>query len=326
MITAQQTLSYNDVLSCLRTAPETDEFGFTRRVASDQTWGRWEERLLVGDHYRLANIKAELTDTVRFQFVDEHMLHSLNICAALDGNIALHLPGSGLSTGLQTRRHHAVHSCEPAYTLTIPGMVNVLHLSIDCDYYTGLLCDQERWMAQLKERLLNKEQVLQGDAELKLEMAQVIQQLCNNPLRGTLGKLMTEAKILELVALQLTQFANSVALHTTPRTPVLRPADRDTFHALRDYLDIHFASDLSLRSLSRTFGLNEFKLKKGFKELFQTTVFDHIHRRRMEHARHLLADQKMYVHQVANLVGYKNANHFSTAFKRTFGVKPTSLG
>jgi AraC-like DNA-binding protein len=325
MLTAQQTLSYNDVLSCLRTAPETDEFGFTRRVARDDTWGRWEERLLVGDHYRLANIQADLTNTVGFQFEDEHMLHSLNVCVALHGNIGLHLPGSGFSTGLQTRRHHVVHSCEPAYTLTIPGRVNVLHLSIDRAYYTGLLCDQERWMAQLKERLLNKEQVVEGDAELKLEMAQVIQHICNNPLRGTLGKLMIEAKILELVALQLTQFSSSVMHNTTSCTPTLRAADRDTFYALRDYLDIHFASDLSLRSLSRSFGLNEFKLKKGFKELFQTTVFDHIHTRRMEHARNLLADQKMYVHQVANLVGYKNANHFSTAFKRTFGVKPTSL-
>jgi AraC-like DNA-binding protein len=178
-------------------------------------------------------------------------------------------------------------------------------------------------MAQLKERLLNKEQVVEGDAELKLEMAQVIQYICNNPLRGTLGKLMIEAKILELVALQLTQFSSSVMHTTTLSTPTLRAADRDTFYALRDYLDIHFASDLSLRSLSRTFGLNEFKLKKGFKALFQTTVFDHIHTRRMEHARNLLAEQRMYVHQVANLVGYKNANHFSTAFKRTFGVKPT---
>lgn len=325
MITAQQTLSYNDILSCLHAVPETDDFGFTRRVASDQTWGCWEERLLMGDHYRLANIKADLTGTMGFQFEDEHMLHSLNICAALDGNMALHLPHSGLSTDLQTRRHHAVHSCEPAYTLTIPGRVNVLHLSIDRDYYTGLLCDQDRWMAQLKERLLNKEQVLHGDAELKQEMAHVIQGICSNPLRGTLGKLILEAKILELVALQLTQFASNGTQKTASRTLTLRPADRDTFYALRDYLDIHFAGDLSLRCLSRTFGLNEFKLKKGFKELFQTTVFDYIHLRRMEHARHLLADQKMYVHQVANLVGYKNANHFSTAFKRTFGVKPTSL-
>jgi AraC-like DNA-binding protein len=325
MITAQQTLSYTDVLSCLRTAPEIDEFGFTRRVASDQTWGSWEERLLVGSHYRLANIKADLTGVVGFQFEDEQMLHSLNICAALGGNISLHLPGSGLSAGLQARRHHAVYSCEPDYTLTIPDRVNVVHLSIDCDYYTGLLCDQERWMAQLKERLLNKEQVLQGDAELNLEMLQVIQSICNNPLRGVLGKLMIEAKILELVALQLTQFASSVTQRITSPAFTLRPADRDTFHALRDYLDIHFASDLSLRSLSRMFGLNEFKLKKGFKELFHTTVFDYIHQRRMEHARRLLADQKMYVHQVANLVGYKNANHFSTAFKRTFGIKPASL-
>jgi transcriptional regulator GlxA family with amidase domain len=46
----------------------------------------------------------------------------------------------------------------------------------------------------------------------------------------------------------------------------------------------------------------------------------------MTHARHVLADQKMYVHAVAGIVGYKNANHFSTAFRRTFGISPTEAG
>jgi AraC-like DNA-binding protein len=45
----------------------------------------------------------------------------------------------------------------------------------------------------------------------------------------------------------------------------------------------------------------------------------------MEHGRSLLLDKGMNVSEVAPIVGYRNANHFSTAFKRKFGVNPSRL-
>ena len=81
----------------------------------------------------------------------------------------------------------------------------------------------------------------------------------------------------------------------------------------------------SLQSLSRAFCLNEFKLKKGFKELFGDTVFGYIHSLRMQHARSLILDEKMNINKVAGKVGYKNANHFSTAFKKQFGIAPSLI-
>jgi AraC family transcriptional activator of pyochelin receptor len=43
------------------------------------------------------------------------------------------------------------------------------------------------------------------------------------------------------------------------------------------------------------------------------------------HARMLLLEEKMLVSEVAGTIGYKNANHFSTAFKRKFGITPKAL-
>ena len=74
-----------------------------------------------------------------------------------------------------------------------------------------------------------------------------------------------------------------------------------------------------------SFGLNEFKLKKGFKELFGTTVFDYLYDLKMEYAKQLLAADEVLVNEVSGMVGYRNPNHFSTAFKRKYGMNPTQL-
>jgi AraC-like DNA-binding protein len=80
-----------------------------------------------------------------------------------------------------------------------------------------------------------------------------------------------------------------------------------------------------LRSLARQFGINEFKLKKGFRELFGATVFGYIHTLKMHHARTMMEEAGASVSQAASRTGYKNANHFSAAFKKQFGMSPSAL-
>jgi AraC-like DNA-binding protein len=43
----------------------------------------------------------------------------------------------------------------------------------------------------------------------------------------------------------------------------------------------------------------------------------------MEHAFRLLRDDGLLVTEVSRNVGYKNPNHFSTAFKKKFGINPS---
>jgi AraC-like DNA-binding protein len=46
---------------------------------------------------------------------------------------------------------------------------------------------------------------------------------------------------------------------------------------------------------------------------------------KMNYAHSLIFDKGKYVAEAAPIVGYKNANHFATAFKRKFGVSPSRL-
>lgn len=311
-----QTLAFQDLnLQEVIPAAPSD---FLQRKGHHQTWGMLENNTLKDRFFGIHEIKAALTDRFRIQFNEPGMLTSMNICFALQGHISLNLRDSKFSTSLSSLKHHCIYSHETEYDLVIDNFVHVVHIAVDKTYYAGLLQETEHWAADMKAGLLDKRQVWNGTGDVTLAMNRALHDLMCNPLHGNLRTLFTEAKILELISLQLSGFGKTDAQSAIQK-------DKDVFHDLRCYLDTHFNEDLSLRSISRTFGLNEFKLKKGFKTFFNTTIFDYIQEQKMLHARKLLLDDRMLVNEVAGKVGYKNPNHFSTAFKRKFGVVPTAL-
>jgi AraC family transcriptional regulator len=102
-------------------------------------------------------------------------------------------------------------------------------------------------------------------------------------------------------------------------------ADRDKITLAREVLLQHIGEPLTIRELSRKVAINECYLKKGFKEMFGTTIFDFYQGQRMEHARYLLYEKGLSVTEVSVMLGYSSISHFSTAFKKHTGLKPCEL-
>jgi AraC-like DNA-binding protein len=102
-------------------------------------------------------------------------------------------------------------------------------------------------------------------------------------------------------------------------------ADRDKIARAREILIEHIGDPITIKELSRKVAINECYLKKGFKEMFGTTIFDFYQNQRMEHARFLLYEKGLSVSEVSALLGYSSISHFSTAFKKHTGIKPCEL-
>ena len=102
-------------------------------------------------------------------------------------------------------------------------------------------------------------------------------------------------------------------------------ADREKIMKAREVLLQHIGEPITIKALSRKVAINECYLKKGFKEIFGTTIFDFYQGQRMEHAKYLLYDKGLSVTEVSMLLGYSSISHFSTAFKRHTGIKPCEL-
>jgi AraC family transcriptional regulator len=102
-------------------------------------------------------------------------------------------------------------------------------------------------------------------------------------------------------------------------------ADREKISQAREILLSHIGEPLTIKELSRKVAINECYLKKGFKEMFGTTIFDFYQSQRMEHARYLLYEKGLSVTEVSVMLGYSSISHFSTAFKKHTGLKPCEL-
>ena len=102
-------------------------------------------------------------------------------------------------------------------------------------------------------------------------------------------------------------------------------ADREKISRAREILIEHIGEPITIRELSRKVAMNECYLKKGFKEMFGTTIFDFYQSQRMEHARYLLYEKGLSVTEVSLMLGYSSISHFSTAFKKHTGLKPCEL-
>jgi AraC-like DNA-binding protein len=101
--------------------------------------------------------------------------------------------------------------------------------------------------------------------------------------------------------------------------------DREKIIRAREILLRHIGEPLTIKELSRKAAINECYLKKGFKVLFGTTIFDFYQDQRMEHAKYLLFEKGRTVSEVSVSLGYSSISHFSTAFKKHTGLKPCEL-
>lgn len=105
----------------------------------------------------------------------------------------------------------------------------------------------------------------------------------------------------------------------------LKPYDIDKIKYARELITNDFVNPLSINALSKYIGLNTFKLKVGFKQIYNTTIYGYIRDIRMEKAREYLIGSGKNVIEIANMVGYSNPSHFSVAFKKKYGVNPSEL-
>ncbi|CAH1202278.1 HTH-type transcriptional activator RhaR [Paenibacillus allorhizoplanae] len=92
---------------------------------------------------------------------------------------------------------------------------------------------------------------------------------------------------------------------------------------VREYIEEHFDNpDLSLSMLSEKFNMNASSLSLLFKSEFGEKFVVYLCQVRMEHAKELLRDGNLPIHEISVMVGYLQPISFIRTFKKTVGVTP----
>jgi AraC-like DNA-binding protein len=105
----------------------------------------------------------------------------------------------------------------------------------------------------------------------------------------------------------------------------MRDTEREKLYEAKEILSRNLESPPSLSELSRQIGLNSFKLKKNFKELFGVPVFKYLQNQRMAKAYELLQSGNVSIQEAAWNVGYDSLSSFSNAFSKKFGFRPSEI-
>ncbi len=316
------TLKYKDLSrDFTRVYDGNSDYEFTEQIAEHVEFGNYRERSLSIGDVRINTIRTDFIHNCQVEVEDENLEKSLHLCMPLHGTVSGQFYEASITSKLHPNNHHYVYLPGSTYELKFDQSVNLAHIEFGLSYFDRVLCPSERWSSELKEKLFRKEVVYSGGGLNCHATREIVQSILNCALAGSLRKMFIEAKVLELITIQLEHYSKK-GLHLGHS---LKKNDRQLMEEVYRYLEDTFQKEHSLHSLSREFGINEFKLKRDFKVQFNKTIFEVLFDLKMNHAKRLLLDSNLQVGEVSRSVGYKNANHFSTAFTKRFGINPSSI-
>ena len=132
-----------------------------------------------------------------------------------------------------------------------------------------------------------------------------------------------EALSTEILLQVIGDFSNRAMMNRAPSG--VRPRDVNGIYEARDYLTQHYRSPPKIPELARMVGLNQTKLKAGFREVTKLTIYSYITKCRMERAADLLLNGNYGIAEVAYEVGYDYPANFTSAFKKFYGKLPRSM-
>jgi len=95
---------------------------------------------------------------------------------------------------------------------------------------------------------------------------------------------------------------------------------------VRDYILSHLDNDLpSSKELAQMFGTNEFTLKRNFRNLLQTSIYQYYNDERLKRAKLLIEQTASNLTVIALLSGFNNYTNFYKAFRKKYNLSPSEI-
>lgn len=244
----------------------------------------------------------------------------------LQGELSAQIEGMHKLIQTSHLQHNMVYNGHAAETLTIYPQqeMKIFGLGFSRNRFVELAADNGSVLDKFAEDVANHKPVALGQGyAITPRMLQLIEEVRHCHFTGGLKKLFLQSKAIELLALQCEQVERE-GMRSPEALRISRSEEERIYHA-RDLLLEHAHDPLSLGELARKAGLNEFKLKQGFKKVFDNTVFGYLSDHRLDQAQHMIREGRLSLTDIAETLGYSSLQHFSNAFRKKFGLSPSRL-
>ncbi|MYY27391.1 helix-turn-helix transcriptional regulator [Elizabethkingia anophelis] len=269
----------------------------------------------------IKHFNLKLTDNISFDYKTN--CETIEIFFVLEGNISQRKHNSHMYLEYQSENQSIIYNNGIDTIMEINSQkINVLKIDISSNIFLKYLPTEIKQFKSFAEEIQYKNHCIMGNNIYKINnhINSIINKIINCNLNGHFKKMYLKSKVIKLL---LTQLQHQVDIEK--KTYSLKNQNINKIYEVRDYLLKNLHEELTLSEIAKTFGTNINILKTGFREVFNTTIFKFIHDKKMEQARQLLETKCVNIKEVAYMLGYSQPQHFTSAFKKKYGILPSKI-
>jgi len=131
------------------------------------------------------------------------------------------------------------------------------------------------------------------------------------------------AKFLTMLTLIGRNHINTV--ETNSASPSKKKEYAGKFMSVCNYIDEHFAEDITLEEVAAKAGFSKFHFSRLFKQFTNISFYKYVNQQRIAHAEELLSDPDQSITQVAIQCGFSSTSSFIRMFKQFHNCTPTDF-
>ena len=272
------------------------------------------------DDIRIGHALSEFTSLFRFASGNDSDVVRLHF--GLKGDYSFTHQQLGKSFDLVGGHHNMMYSI--GFDMVVENKtleIETFGIQFPKDLFLKFTENASEPLQRFADNIVNGKSALLSETwgALDSNIQHVIQQIIHCKYDGDLKKLFLLSKSIELLVLS----ADSCRVSSEKNNLFIKSTtDKEKIIAVRDLINERVHCPPNLSEIAKTVGLNEYKLKRGFKEVFNNTVFGYLTDQRLNLAHQYLLDTNKTAAEISVQLGYATPQHFNNAFKKKFGMTP----
>ena len=193
---------------------------------------------------------------------------------------------------------------------------NSSYLGIGINFNQSMI---EDCLSSYKNKICNYENLFfNTNTIINKPLERIAKDILNCKMISPAAEIFFESKAKEWLSITIDAFLNK---YNNP----ISIADDEALEIVANYIDDHYATSISQKTLEKISTMSGTKLKKLFKQKYQCTITEYTQRRRMNMAEVLLLNSSLKIQDIAEAVGYSSHSKFSTCFKKYKGMYPKDI-
>ncbi|MGG7034993.1 MAG: helix-turn-helix transcriptional regulator [Flavobacterium sp.] len=283
-------------------------------------FGETKVRQWIFDGIRINYSETEINELTEFNWKGDTEMVTMHF--NLQGSISINDKNSAYNYELSGNEHNIFYGKEAEGTIKFDELkMKLFMIQLSKDAFLKIAEKGNDSIKRFSENVISGKSVAfsEKNGNIDLNLQQSINSILNCRLSDSLKRMFFYSKVIEILALQ----AESLDKATNQKTLYIKKEyDKERILFARNYLLQHIDLPPTIPELSMIAGINEYKLKRGFKETFGQTIFEYLSEVRLELAKNDLLEKHKTVTQIAFELGYSSPQHFSSAFKKKFDISP----